>query len=129
MLKKVLGVLSLSAVLLMCSCSADGDYYGGYNSAADSMAPAGEEYMGITENGYLDPSQNPLSSFSLDSSSYAYTNLRRLINNNSYIPQDAVVIEQMLNYFNYSYKNETDKALSTTLELAPSPFNSQNHLV
>ena len=128
MLKKVLGVLSLSAVLLMCSCSADGGYYGGYNSAADSMAPSGEEYVGITENGYLDPSQNPLSSFSLDSSSYAYTNLRRLINNNSYIPQDAVVIEQMLNYFNYSYKNETDKALSTTLELAPSPFNSQNHL-
>ena len=128
MFKKFLGVLSLSAVLLMCSCSADGVYYGGYNSAADSMAPAGEEYMGITENGYLDPSQNPLSSFSLDSSSYAYTNLRRLINNNSYIPQDAVVIEQMLNYFNYSYKNETDKALSTTLELAPSPFNSQNHL-
>ena len=51
MLKKVLGVLSLSAVLLMCSCSADGGYYGGYNSAADSMAPSGEEYVGITENG------------------------------------------------------------------------------
>ena len=128
MFKKFLGVLSLSAVLLMCSCNADGGYYGGLNSAADSSAPAGEEYVEITENGYLDPSQNPLSSFSLDSSSYAYTNLRRLINNNSYIPQDAVVIEQMLNYFNYSYKNETDNALSTTLELAPSPFNSQNHL-
>ena len=128
MFKKVLGLLSLSAVLLMCSCSADGYYGGYYNSAADNAAEYGEEYMGVVENGYLDPTQKPLSSFSLDSSSYAYTNLRRLINNNSYIPQDAVVIEQMLNYFNYSYKNDTDNALSTTLELAPNPYNSRNHL-
>ena len=129
MFKKFLGLLCFTMILLMCSCAdaMDGGYYGGYYDEI-AMPEAGEEYTDITENGYLDPSEKPLSSFSLDSSSYAYTNLRRLINNNSYIPADAVVIEQMLNYFNYSYKNESDKALSTTLELAPSPYNNENHL-
>ena len=129
MFKKIFGVLSLTAVLLMSSCAAMNDAGNYYGDPYDSMGDThGEEYIGIVENGYLDPSEKPLSSFSLDSSSYAYTNLRRLINNNSYIPASAVVIEQMLNYFSYSYKNETDNALSTSLELAPNPYNSENHL-
>ena len=123
MFKKIFGLISLVLIIFMCSCSdamSDG-YYGGYMDD-------GEEYNDITEKGFMDPKNNPLSSFSLDSSSYAYTNLRRLINDNSYIPSDAVVIEQMLNYFNYSYTNDTENALSTTLELAPCPYNSNNHL-
>ena len=43
-----------------------------------------EEYQEILEGGFISPETLALSSFSLDSSSYAYTNLRRLINNNSY---------------------------------------------
>ena len=128
MFKKILGLFSLVLVLIMCSCS-DAGYYGGYYNEMGAMDDlANEEYNEINERGFFDPKVNPLSSFSLDSSSYAYSNLRRLILNNSYISKDAVVIEQMLNYFNYSYTNDTDKALSTTLELAPNPFNSENHL-
>ena len=126
MFKKILGLLSFASILLMCACSSamDGSYY---NSGV-YMDDYQEEYNEIIERGFMDPSTNPLSSFSLDSSSYAYSNLRRLIMNNSYISKDAVVIEQMLNYFNYSYTNNTDNVLSTTLELAPSPYNSGNHL-
>ena len=126
MFKKILGLLSFASILLMCACSSamDGSYY---NSGV-YMDDYQEEYNEIIERGFMDPSINPLSSFSLDSSSYAYSNLRRLIMNNSYISKDAVVIEQMLNYFNYSYTNNTDNVLSTTLELAPSPYNNGNHL-
>ena len=130
MLKKILGLFSLVLVLIMCSC-ADAGYYGGYYDemyAPNDNGLAEEEYNEINERGFYDPKVNPLSSFSLDSSSYAYSNLRRLILNNSYISKDAVVIEQMLNYFNYSYTNDSDNALSTSLELAPNPFNSENHL-
>ena len=84
-------------------------YYGSYEEYL-------EEYHSIVENEYKDVESNPLSSFSLDSSTYAYSNLRRLIKNNAYIDSDAVVIEQMLNYFNYSYVNNTDNALATILE-------------
>ena len=125
MFKKILSLLSFTSILFMCSCSTamyDSNYYKAY------VDEGLEEYNEINERGFLDPNINPLSSFSLDSSSYSYTNLRRLINDNSYIPSDAVVIEQMLNYFNYSYKNETNNALSTTLELATCPYNNKNHL-
>ena len=127
MFKKILCLLSFAFVLLMCSCS---DAMGGYNYAEDAMGmdENGEVYDSIDERGYLDPATNPLSSFSLDSSSYAYSNIRRLINNNSYISKDAVVIEEMLNYFNYSYVNNTENALATTLELARCPYNTNNHL-
>ena len=127
MFKKLLGLLSLTFVIVLCSCS-DVGYNGGYYmpESADSLSE--EEYNEINEKGFVDPLVNPLSNFSLDSSSYAYSNLRRLIKTNSYISSDAVVIEQMLNYFNYSYKNNTENALATTLELAPCPYNPDNHL-
>ena len=127
MFKKLLGLLSLTFVIVLCSCS-DFGYNGGYYmpESADSLSE--EEYNEINEKGFVDPLVNPLSNFSLDSSSYAYSNLRRLIKTNSYISSDAVVIEQMLNYFNYSYKNNTENALATTLELAPCPYNPDNHL-
>ena len=132
MLKKIIGLFSLILVLLMSSCGANmKDGYFAPNASMDDACVEGEmseEYNEINEKGYSDPKTHPLSSFSLDSSSYAYSNLRRLILNNSYISKDAVVIEQMLNYFNYSYQNTTDNALSTTIELAPNPFNSANHL-
>lgn len=88
----------------------------------------GEEYTEILEGGFMSPSTRPLSSFSLDSSSYAYSNLRRLIKNNFKVYKDAVNIEQMLNYFNYSYENNTDNALASTIEIAECPWNSENHL-
>ena len=87
-----------------------------------------EEYTEIIEGGFISPSTKPLSSFSLDSSSYAYSNLRRLIKNNYHVNKDAVNIEQMLNYFNYSYENDTDNALSSSIEIAECPWNSENHL-
>ena len=127
MLKRFLCLLSLCFVLLMTSCAAGMGGYDYYNGEA-ALDENGEAYIEIDERGYQDPKNNPLSSFSLDSSSYAYSNIRRLINNNSYISKDAVVIEEMLNYFNYSYENNTENALATTLELARCPYNEKNHL-
>lgn len=94
----------------------------------NSGSIADEEYNKIVENGFIKASETQLSSFSLDSSTYAYSNLRRLINNGNEITKDAVVIEQMLNYFNYSYENNTDNSLATILELGKCPWNSNNYL-
>lgn len=96
--------------------------------APDAEFDSNEEYTEIVEGGFISPSTKPLSSFSLDSSSYAYANLRRLIKNNYKVYSDAVNIEQMLNYFDYSYENDTDNALSSTIEIAECPWNSENHL-
>ena len=101
-----------------------------YGVANDALFEGleGEEYTEIVEGGFISPERVALSSFSLDSSSYAYSNLRRLIKENYTISKDAVNIEQMLNYFDYSYKNNTDDALSSSIEIAECPWNSENHL-
>ena len=127
MLKKLRYLCFICLVLALVSCSAMGNYY--YDSSMmPEMEENTEEYNEINERGFVSPLTNPRSNFSLDSSSYAYTNLRRLIENNEYISKDAVVIEQMLNYFNYSYKNETSEALSSTIEIADCPWNSEHNL-
>ena len=127
MLKKLRYLCFICLVLALVSCAATGNYY--YDvSMMPEMEENTEEYNEINERGFVSPLTNPRSNFSLDSSSYAYTNLRRLIENNEYISKDAVVIEQMLNYFNYSYKNETSEALSSTIEIADCPWNSEHNL-
>lgn len=117
--------LSLIVIIFVSGCSGApmmGDVK--YDSYDEYL----EEYKEIIENDYKDASVEPLSSFSLDSSTYAYSNLRRLIKNGSAINHDAVVIEQMLNYFNYSYINDTDNTLTSILELDICPWNSEHYL-
>lgn len=116
--------LSFIVIVLMSGCSGAMMPDAHYDSYDEYL----EEYKEIIENDYKDADEEPLSSFSLDSSTYAYSNLRRLIKSGSYINSDAVVIEQMLNYFNYSYKNETDNALTSILELDVCPWNTEHYL-
>ena len=138
-MKKMFFFVLMFLVFCLSSCSASDKLHGGTNYAPgyDSgiageggmMAPnSGEEYVEILEGGFISPENKPLSNFSLDSSSYSYSNLRRLIKNNNYISKDAVNIEHMLNYFNYSYENNTSNALASSIEIASCPWNSENHL-
>ena len=117
--------LSLIVIIVMSGCSGA---YGGMYDSYGSYEEYYEQYKDIRENDYKDVKEEPLSSFSLDSSTYAYSNLRRLIKNGSYIDSDAVVIEQMLNYFNYSYVNETENTLTSILELDICPWNENHYL-
>lgn len=142
-MKKIFLLVVCLFIITLSSCSAgnkvdaDINYAPEYDSGIaeeggvpmEPGAVGGEEYTEILEGGFISPNNNPLSNFSLDSSSYAYSNLRRLIKDNYFISKDAVNIEHMLNYFNYSYKNDTDNALSSSIEIAECPWNSDNHLV
>ena len=61
--------LCLFSVVILVGCNGAymGDsYYGSYEEYL-------EEYHSIVENEYKDVESNPLSSFSLDSSTYAYS--------------------------------------------------------
>ena len=85
--------------------------------------------FGTCGKGYIDTATNNKVNVSLDSSNAAYSNIRRLINNGRPVVKDAVNIERMLNYFNYSYVNDTDKALKIFTEVADCPWNDSNKLV
>ncbi|MFH1074796.1 MAG: von Willebrand factor type A domain-containing protein, partial [Candidatus Firestonebacteria bacterium] len=58
-----------------------------------------EQYSRIYDNDFLEAIENPLSTFSIDVDTASYSNIRRFLNSNMMPPQDAVRIEEMLNYF------------------------------
>ncbi|GEM_PF-39912 len=92
--------------------------------------PNTEQYDNINENEYLDPFENPLSTFSIDVDNASYSNVRRFINAGQVPPKDAVRIEELVNYFSYDYPQPNGREpFSITTELAACPWNSSNKLL
>lgn len=89
-----------------------------------------ESYARIDENQFEHVGTNPLSTFSVDVDRAAYSNIRRMINAGQIIPVDAVRIEEMINYFNYSYKQpDSNEPFSIQTEQAQTPWNADTQLV
>ncbi|MES2828594.1 MAG: von Willebrand factor type A domain-containing protein [Bacteroidota bacterium] len=89
-----------------------------------------ETYASISENRFKTALQNPLSTFSIDVDAASYSNLRRFINNGTLPPQDAVRIEEMINYFNYEYEQpKGDDPIQISTEIASAPWNTNHKLV
>ena len=85
-----------------------------------------EDYARIEENTFKNVKLAPLSTFSIDVDKAGYSNIRRMINNGQQIPQDAVKLEEMINYFSYNYKEPNEnEPFSINTEIASSPWNSQ----
>ena len=88
-----------------------------------------ESYAEITENGFRNTADEPLSTFSVDVDTASYSNVRRMLRQHREVPSDAVRIEEMINYFHYSYPAPTDGApLSVTTEMYDCPWNPENQL-
>lgn len=94
--------------------------------------PSQDSYAPITENGFIRTADQALSTFSADVDTASYANIRRMLRSGTSpadIPSDAVRIEEMINYFNYSYPAPTDGApLSVTTEMYDCPWNTDNQL-
>ena len=61
------------------------------------------EFDHITDNPFLRPRENPLSTFSIDVDTAGYSIVRNFINRGSLPPQSSVRIEELINYFDYAY--------------------------
>lgn len=89
-----------------------------------------EEYSYIAENGYKRVADEPLSTFSVDVDTAAYSNIRRMIHQGTPIPADAVRIEEMINYFDYDYPEpDGEDPFSVTAEYSACPWNQENNLL
>lgn len=89
-----------------------------------------ENYAHITENAFKKVSNDPLSTFSIDVDAASYSNMRRFINNGGLPPKDAVRIEEMINYFDYSYPQpKGDDPVNIVTEIGTAPWNNQRRLV
>ncbi len=89
-----------------------------------------EKYDKITENVFVNPFYEPLSTFSIDVDKASYSNVRRFIENGELPPKDAVRIEEFINYFSYNYAEPMDTLpFSVNIETSDCPWNSKNQVV
>jgi Ca-activated chloride channel family protein len=89
-----------------------------------------EAYARIVENPFLEVSQNPLSTFSIDVDTASYSNVRRFLADGQLPPADAVRIEELVNYFTYDYPApKGPEPFSVDAEVAGCPWNDGHRLV
>jgi Ca-activated chloride channel family protein len=90
-----------------------------------------ENYQHIDANPLKLAAQYPVSTFSIDVDTGAYSNVRRFLSAGSLPPEDAVRIEELINYFSYEYPlpESTDQPFSVTTEVATAPWNSDKLLM
>jgi Ca-activated chloride channel homolog len=87
-------------------------------------------YGTIEENPFLAVLDNPLSTFSIDVDTASYANVRRFVENGSLPPKDTVRVEEMINYFAYSYPPPNDNLpFSVNLDAASCPWQPAHRLV
>lgn len=88
-----------------------------------------EAYQHLEENPFRRVESDPLSTFSIDVDSASYANVRRFLNDGVLPPPGAVRIEELINYFRFSYPQPTDdRPFSVTTEIAPCPWNPKHRL-
>jgi Ca-activated chloride channel homolog len=89
-----------------------------------------EAYARIEENRFLAASANPLSTFSIDVDAASYSNVRRFLSQGALPPADAVRLEELVNYFSYTYPDRTGKhPFAVTTEVGPCPWAAEHRLV
>ena len=122
--------------------SAEADYARAYSDTAlrgaITMAPdpqAGpdrENYLHYEHNGVISVAEQPVSTFSVDVDTASYANIRRMLTQEGRLPPaDAVRLEEMINYFGYSYRQPVsqDQPFSISTELAPAPWSAGHQLL
>ena len=90
-----------------------------------------ENYDKIKQNVIKNAVNEPVSTFSIDVDTGAYSNVRRILNAGRLPRKDAVRVEELINYFSYDYPvpESTDQPFSVITEIAPAPWNEKTKLL
>ena len=93
--------------------------------ASESNPP---QYAPLSENTWSSPLESPLSTFSIDVDTASWTNIRAMIERGvtaDQIPDDAIRIEEMINYFDWDYPQpDGEHPFATAIETASQPLES-----
>jgi Ca-activated chloride channel homolog len=90
-----------------------------------------EKYKNFSDNPIQLAAENPVSTFSIDVDTGSYSNVRRMLNNGTRPPADAVRAEEIINYFDFGYAAPASRKqpFSVTTEIAAAPWNSKHQLM
>lgn len=88
-----------------------------------------ETYANLLENRFVLAAEYPSTGLSLNIDRASYSNIRRFIRQRTPVPDDAVRLEEMLNYFNLGYQRpDSGKTFRIETRLASCPWNAKNRL-
>jgi Ca-activated chloride channel family protein len=97
---------------------------------AKGWTVGGETYSSLVENSFIPAERYPETGFALTIDKASYSNVRRFLNMGSTIPPDAVRIEELLNYFNFGYREPPqDSSFKIESQLSECPWNNKNQLL
>jgi Ca-activated chloride channel family protein len=127
--------LLTALTLALAGCGGGASYLRASGGAAAAMAPEEpnrEAYARVDPSGFRDVAANPRSTFSVDVDTASYSNVRRfLLGENRLPPEDAVRLEEMVNYFRYDLpvRPSGEHPVATYTEVHPCPWNPEHHLL
>jgi len=89
-----------------------------------------EAYARIEDNRFLTATGNPLSTFSIDLDAASYSNVRRFLSQGALPPADAVRLEELVNYFSYTYPDHTGShPFAVSTDVGSCPWDRDHRLV
>jgi len=101
-----------------------------YSESEDLEFYPNESYSTIVENKFVNPTDEALSTFSIDVDRAGYSNVRRYLDNGQMPPIDAIRIEEMINYFDYDYDGPNgDDPFAIHKSLVECPWNKDHQIM
>lgn len=90
-----------------------------------------ERYPNAGANPIRRVADEPVSTFSVDVDTAAYSNVRRFLNDGRKPPTDAVRVEELVNYFDYAYPRPTDpnQPFRPFVVVTPSPWSADRQVM
>ena len=90
-----------------------------------------ENYQHFDENPVRLAGEESVSTFSIDVDTASYSNVRRFLNAGSLPPENAVRVEELINYFSYAYPvpETVGQPFTITTEVATAPWNADKLLM
>jgi Ca-activated chloride channel family protein len=95
------------------------------------VAPSGDEFAAFEEQRLKVAAEEPVSTFSLDVDTASYAYVRRQLED-GYVPErDAVRIEELINYFPYTYPaaDSADVPFKPMVMVYPTPWNEKTQIL
>jgi Ca-activated chloride channel homolog len=100
-------------------------------SPQQATAVSGDTFQKFAESPLKAVATDPVSTFSIDVDTASYSYVRRALNEGRIPEPDAVRIEEMINYFPYTYPAapRADVPFKPTIAVFPTPWNNKTELM
>jgi len=130
-------IIAVCLLGLLHSCTKEdehNDQYWEFSKAGltnDNTVLTGDTYNEVEENPFVQVSEQPVSTFSIDADGASYANVRRFVQQDNMLPpKGAIRTEELINYFNldYDYSDQTHP-IALNGEVSQCPWNQNNKLI